>query len=83
MLNIGYTHASVVVGIFDYRMVQNKQFNRYWVYSVMSVVVLFAYAIKLKMLTTKGVTWILWKMLCNDFKLCCQCDEQNVGRKFV
>ena len=29
MLNIGYTHASVVVGIFDYRMVQNKQFNRY------------------------------------------------------
>ena len=34
------------------------------------------------MLTTKRVTWILWKM-CNDFKLSCECNEENVGKKFV
>ena len=29
MLNIAYTHASVVLVIFHYYMLQNKQSNRY------------------------------------------------------
>ena len=55
MLNIAYTHASVVLVIFHY-MLQNKQSNRYSLYSITSVVVLFAYPIKLNISTRKGVT---------------------------
>ena len=46
MLNIAYTHASVVLVIFHYCTLQNKQSNRYSLYSMTSVVVLFAYPIK-------------------------------------
>ena len=51
MLNIAYTHASVVI-FHDY-MPQNKQSNRYSLYSMTSVVVLFAYPIKLNISTRK------------------------------
>ena len=53
MLNIAYTHESVVLAIFHYYMLQNKQSNRHSLYSITSVVVLFAYPIKS---TRKGVT---------------------------
>ena len=46
MLNIAYTHASVVLVIFHYYMLQDKQSNRYSLYGMTSVVVLFAYPIK-------------------------------------
>ena len=46
MLNIAYTHASVVLVIFHYYMLQNKQSNTYSLYGMTSVVVLFAYPIK-------------------------------------
>ena len=42
MLNIAYTHASVVLVIFHYYMLRNKQSNRYSS-CMTSVVVLFAY----------------------------------------
>ena len=45
MLNIAYTHASVVLVIFHYYMLQNKLSNRHSLYSMTSVVVLFAYQI--------------------------------------
>ena len=38
MLNIVYTHASVVSVIFHYCMLQNKQSNRYSLYSMTLVV---------------------------------------------
>ena len=41
---------------FHYYMLQNKQSNRYSLYSMTSVVVLFAYPIKLNISTRKGVT---------------------------
>ena len=63
MLNIAYTHASVVLVIFHYYMLQNMQSNRY----SMTVVVLFAYPIKLNISTRKGVTKILPKKLYNHF----------------
>ena len=56
MLNIAYIHASVVLVIFHYYTLQNKQFNRYSLYSMTSVVVLFAYLIKLNISTRRGVT---------------------------
>ena len=56
MLNIAYTHASVVLVNFHYYMLQNKQPNRYSLYSMTSVVVLLAYPIKLNISTRKGVT---------------------------
>ena len=40
MLNIAYTHASVVLIIFNI-ICYKKQSNRYSLYSMMSVVVLF------------------------------------------
>ena len=40
MLNIAYTHESVVLVIFHYCMLQNKQSNRYSLYSMTSVVVI-------------------------------------------
>ena len=46
MSNIAYAHASVVLVMFHYCMLQNKQSNRYLFYSMTSVVVLFAYPIK-------------------------------------
>ena len=55
MLNIAYTHASVVSAIFYYYMLQNKQSNRYSLYSMTSVVVLFAYPKKLNISTRKGI----------------------------
>ena len=58
MLNIAYTHASVVLVIFYliYYMLQSKQSNRHSLYSMTSVVVLFPYPIKLNISTRKGVT---------------------------
>ena len=56
MLNIAYTDASVALAIFHYYMLQNKQSNRYSLYCMTSVVVLFAYPIKLHISTRKGVT---------------------------
>ena len=67
MLNIAYTHASVVLVIFHYYMLQNKQSNKYSLYSMRSVVVLFAYPIKLNISTRKRVTKILPKKLHYNF----------------
>ena len=53
MLNIAYTHTNVVVVTFHYYMLQNKQSNRYLLYSITSVVVLFAYPIKWNISTRK------------------------------
>ena len=55
MLNIAYIHASVVLVIFHDYMVQNKQSNSNSSYTMTSVVVLFAYPIKLTILTRNGV----------------------------
>ena len=54
-INIAYTHASVVLVIFHYYVLQNKQSNRYSLYSMTSAVVLFAYPIKWNTSTRKGV----------------------------
>ena len=67
MLNIAYTHLSVVLVIFQYYMLQNKQSNSHSLYSMTSVVVLFAYPIKLTILTRNRVTKILPKKLCCYF----------------
>ena len=56
MLNIAYTHAIVVLVIFHYYMLQNKQSNRYSLSDMTSAVVLFAYPTKLNISTRKGVT---------------------------
>ena len=56
-----YTHANVILVIFHYYMLQNKQFNRHSLYSMTSVVVLFAYSIKLNISTKKRVRKILLK----------------------
>ena len=56
MLNIAYTHASVVLVIFHYHMLQNKQSDRHSIYSKTSVVLFFAYSIKLNVLTWNRVT---------------------------
>ena len=53
MLNIAYTHAGVGLVIFHSCMLQNKESNRYSLYSMTSVVVLFTYLIKLKSSTRK------------------------------
>ena len=45
MLNIAYTHVNVVLVIFHYYMPQNKQSNSQSLYTMTSVVVLFAYPI--------------------------------------
>ena len=63
MLNIAYTHASVILVIFHYYMLQNKQFIRHSLYSMTSVVVLFAYSIKLNISTKKRARKILLKKL--------------------
>ena len=57
MLNIAYTHASVVLVIFYCYVLQNKQSNRYSLHSMTSVVVLFACPIKLNISTRKRVTY--------------------------
>ena len=59
MLNIAYTHASVVLVIFHYYMLQNKQSNSHSLYSMTSVVVLFPYPIKSNISTRNGITKIL------------------------
>ena len=67
MLNIAYTHASVVLVIFHHHMLQNKQSDRHSIYSMTSVVVFFAYPIKLNISTRKRVTKILSKNLHYNF----------------
>ena len=59
MLNIAYTHASVFLVIFHYYMRQNEQSNRYSLYSMTSVVVLFAYPIKLNISTRNQGSYII------------------------
>ena len=83
MLNIAYTHASVVLVILHYYMLQNKQFNRYSLYSMTSVVVLFAYPVKLNISTRKWVTQILPKKLYDHFNWSFQCKQENVGQNFI
>ena len=56
MLNIAFTQASLILVVFHYYMLQNKQFNRYSLYSMTSMVVFFAYPVKLNISTRKGVT---------------------------
>ena len=56
MLNLAYAHATLVLVIFHYGMLQNKQSNRYSLYSMTSVILLFAYPIKLNVSTGKRVT---------------------------
>ena len=56
MLNVAYIHASVVLVIFHHHMLQNKQSDRHSLYSMTSVFVLFAYLIKLNILTRNRVT---------------------------
>ena len=56
MLNIAYTHVSIVLVIFHYYMLQTKESNRYSLYSMTSVVVLFAYLVKLNISTRKEDT---------------------------
>ena len=67
MLNIAYIHASVVLLIFHYHMLQNKQSDRHLLYSMTSVVVFFAYLTKLNILTRNRVTKILPKKLHYNF----------------
>ena len=67
MLNIAYTHVSVVLVIFHDHMLQNKQSDRHSLYSMTSVVVFFAYPIKLNILTRNRVTKILPKKLHYNF----------------
>ena len=61
----------------------NKQSNRYSLYGMTSVVVLFAYPVKLNISTRKGVTEILPKKLYNHFNGPFQCNQENVGQNFV
>ena len=66
-VNIACTHASVVLVIFHYHMLQNKQSDRHSLYSMTSVIVFFAYPIKLNISTRKRVTKILPKKLHYSF----------------
>ena len=63
MLNIACTHGSVVLVIFHYYLLQNKESNSYSFFSMTSVVVLFAHQIKLNILARKRVASILPKKL--------------------
>ena len=56
MLNIVYTQASVVLVTSHYYILQKNQSDRYSLYSMTSVVVLFAYPIKSNISTRKEVT---------------------------
>ena len=56
MLKIAYTHASVVLVIFHYFVLQTKQSNSFSLYGMTSVVVLFPYPIKSNISTRKRVT---------------------------
>ena len=67
MLNIGYTHVSVVLVIFLYHMLQNKQSNSRSLCSMTSLVVSFSNQIKLNISKSKEVTKNLSKKLCSDF----------------
>ena len=44
MLIVAYTRASVVLDVLHSDMLQNKHFHRHLMYSMTSVVVLFAYS---------------------------------------
>ena len=66
-VNRAYTDASVVSVIFHYHMLQNKQSDRYSLYSMTLVVVVFAYPIKSNISTRKGVTQIMPKKFYNHF----------------
>ena len=67
MLNIAYTHVSVVLVRFDYYMLQNKQSNSRSLCSMTSLVVSFSNQIKLNISKSKAVTKILSKKLYSDF----------------
>ena len=60
--------CSVVLVTFDcYNRLQNSQSNRYSLYSMTSLVVLFAYPIKVTYLDKEGSYINSTKKLCNDF----------------
>ena len=67
MLNIAYTHVSVVLVIFHYYMLQNKQSNSCSLCSMTSLVVSFSNQIKFNISKSKAVTKILSKKLYSDF----------------
>ena len=56
MLNIAYTHVSVVVVIFHYYTLQNKQSNSLSLCSMTSLVRQFSDQIKLNISKSKAVT---------------------------
>ena len=68
MLIIVYINQSVVSVVLHYYMLRNKQFRGHSLYNMTSVVVLFAYLIKLNISTTSAVTKILPKRLYCCFK---------------
>ena len=63
MLNIAYTHVSVVLVIFHNYILQNKQSNSRSLCSMTSLVVSFSNQIKLNISKSKAVTKILSKKL--------------------
>ena len=67
MLNMGYTHVSVVLVFFDYYMLQNKQSNSRSLCSITSLAVSFSNKIKLNIPKSKAVTKIPSKKLYSDF----------------
>ena len=67
MLNIAYTHVSVVLVIFQYYLLQNKQSNSHSLCSMTSLAVSFSNQIKLNILKSKAVTKILSQNLYSDF----------------
>ena len=67
MLNIAYTHTSVVLVVFHYYMLKNIQSNRHSLYGMTSVAVLFAHPIKVNISTRKEDTQLLQRKLYNHF----------------
>ena len=66
MLNIAYTHASVVLVIFYY-MPQNNQSNRYSLYTVTSDVGVICISNKVEYIDKEESYIILPKKLYNNF----------------
>ena len=70
MLITANTHASVILVILHDHMLKNKQSHRPSLYSMTSLVVLFAYPIKLTLSTRNTVRKILSKSYCDFNDLC-------------
>ena len=70
MLITANTHASVILVILHDHMLKNKQSHRPSLYSMTSLVVLFAHPIKLNLSTRNTVIKILSKSYCDFNDLC-------------